>query len=123
MKSFFISPLIGYYEGDRANAVDQEVPQRPSSLYAPTFDAQGKFLAWVEDAAKKTIFDRLATDEEERQQARIDNAILTLINATPAGRITWARNNFPSLTLEEQNRIGMILNILAVAVRPQVRRS
>lgn len=64
---------------------------------------------------------RLTTDEAERQAAAIDAAVMALVNATPAGLTTWARNNFPTLTLAEQNRMGMLLNILAVAVRPHVR--
>lgn len=64
---------------------------------------------------------RLVQDAADRLAARQDAAIMALVDATPLQLIGWARNNFPSLTLEEQNRMGLILNILAVAVRPQVR--
>lgn len=64
---------------------------------------------------------RAALDEQERATAKVDATILQLVNATPAQLMTFARNNFPTLTLAEQNRIGTILNILAVAVRPHVR--
>lgn len=64
---------------------------------------------------------RLITDDAERSAAKQDAAILALINSTPSQCVTFARNNFPSLTLAEQNRIGMLINILAVAVRPAVR--
>jgi predicted ATP-grasp superfamily ATP-dependent carboligase len=64
---------------------------------------------------------RKVLDAQETAAAKVDATILQLVNATPAQLMTFARNNFPSLTLAEQNRIGMILNILAVAVRPQMR--
>ena len=64
---------------------------------------------------------RIALDEQERQQAKLDTAILALINATPVQLVTYARANFPSLTLAEQNKIGVILNILAVATRGELR--
>ena len=64
---------------------------------------------------------RLVLDAEERAAARVDSAILALVNATPAGLRQWAQSNFPSLTLAEQNRLGTILAILAIAVRPAIR--
>jgi hypothetical protein len=64
---------------------------------------------------------RLVLDAEECAAAKVDAAILALVNATPAQLVNYARNNFPSLTLAEQNKMGTILNILAVAVRPAIR--
>lgn len=64
---------------------------------------------------------RVVLDEQERAAAKVDAAIMALVNSTPAQLMTFARNNFPTLTLAEQNRVGVILNILAVAVRPHVR--
>jgi len=64
---------------------------------------------------------RKVLDEQERASAKLDSALMALVNSTPAQLVTFARNNFPTLTLAEQNRLGTILNILAVAVRPQVR--
>jgi hypothetical protein len=69
----------------------------------------------------KTRDPRLIADDIERDVAKQDAAILVLVNSTPAQCIAFARNNFPSLTLAEQNRLGMLINILAVAVRPVVR--
>lgn len=73
------------------------------------------------DAAALALKQRLADDAAELAAAKVDNAIQQLVNSTPAQLMTFARNNFPTLTLAEQNRLGMILNILAVAVRPHVR--
>lgn len=64
---------------------------------------------------------RLVLDESERSAAKVDSALLTLVNMTPAQLQTFAQNNFPSLTVAERNRMATILNILAVAVRPHVR--
>lgn len=65
---------------------------------------------------------RLRLDEEERLQAKLDTALIALCDATPAARVAWARANFPSMTLAEQNRLGMLLNMVAIALRPLVRR-
>ena len=75
----------------------------------------------VPSAAEIAEAARRALDEQERQQAKADAAILALVNATPAQLVVYARNNFPSLTLAEQNKVGIILNILAVAVRGMMR--
>ena len=64
---------------------------------------------------------RLVLDAEERAAARLDSAILNLADATPFQLRQWAQNNFPSLTLAEQNKLGTLLAILAVAVRPEIR--
>lgn len=64
---------------------------------------------------------RLVLDQEERLQAKLDAAVMALVNVTPAQLVTYARNNFPTLTLAEQNRMGTILFALAVAARPRVR--
>lgn len=64
---------------------------------------------------------RRAADETERAAAKLDAALMALVDSTPAQLQTFAQNNFPSLTVAERNRMGTILNILAVAVRPHVR--
>ena len=64
---------------------------------------------------------RKALDDQERLQAKADAIILALVNATPVQLVSFARANFPSLTLAEQNKIGIILSIMAVAVRDKVR--
>lgn len=74
------------------------------------------------DAAEAARAARLATDEQEAADARTTAAIVTLLDATPAQRIAWAQANFPTLTAAEGARMGMLLNILAVAARQQVRR-
>lgn len=73
------------------------------------------------DAAGLARQQRFAADSAERQQAQVDAAILALVNATPSQLMTYANNNFPTLTAPERNKMGIILNILAIAVRPQVR--
>jgi hypothetical protein len=64
---------------------------------------------------------RLVLDAEERAAAKIDAALMTLVNSTPAQLQTFAQNNFSSLTVAERNRMAIILNIIAIAVRPLVR--
>lgn len=78
--------------------------------------------AWAGTASVRAAAkERFRADETERLQAKLDAAVMALVDATPAQLLTYARNNFPSLTPAEQNRLGAILHILAVAVRPQVR--
>ena len=74
-----------------------------------------------QDASGLALKQRFSDDASELATAKVDSAILQLVNSTPAQLVTFARNNFPTLTLAEQNRIGVILNILAVAVRPHMR--
>jgi hypothetical protein len=64
---------------------------------------------------------RMQLDQDERAAAKIDNAVMVLVNSKPAELQTFAQNNFPSLTVAERNRMAIILSILAVAVRPVVR--
>lgn len=64
---------------------------------------------------------RLVLDEQERAATKLDAAVLNLVNATPLELRTWARNNFPTLTQTEQDRLGLMLSVLAVAVRPVIR--
>lgn len=44
MRGYYIDPQGRYYEGDRAHALDTEVPQRPDA----TYDWDG--TQWVENA-------------------------------------------------------------------------
>lgn len=64
---------------------------------------------------------RRVADETERAAARLDGALMALVDSTPAQLQSFAQNNFPSLTVVERNRMALLLNILAVAVRPHVR--
>lgn len=64
---------------------------------------------------------RRVLDQEELLQAEGDAKIMALVNATPAQLVSYARNNFPSLALAEQNEMAAILYALAVAVRTQIR--
>lgn len=81
-------------------------------------DDNPELLAYL---APKPRDPRLVIDDSERDAAKTDAAILALVNSTPSQLMTFANNNFPSLTTAERNKIGIILNILAVAVRPAIR--
>ena len=85
------------------------------------FDGTQFLLKPTDPPIDPAVATRLETDAEELLQAKLDAAVMSLVNATPGQLVTYARNNFPSLTLAEQNRLGAILFALAVAVRPQVR--
>ena len=64
---------------------------------------------------------RVVTDETEQNVCKIDATILALINQTRAEWATWAGANFPTLTVAERNRMGVICWMLAVAIRRVMR--
>lgn len=77
-------------------------------------------IAGAKSAEQQAIV-RKVTDGDELQFSRMDNAVLNLLDMTPSQRVTWARSNFPTLTQPEQTRIGLIVTMLAAALRPLVR--
>jgi hypothetical protein len=93
----------------------------------PLTDAERQAIAdeWNAEEAlrpeREALAQRVATDRDELLQSKLDAAVMALVDATPSQLITYARNNFPTLTLDEKNRMGAILHILAVAVRPAIR--
>jgi hypothetical protein len=56
---------------------------------------------------------------EERVLA--DGTILALIDQTRAEWAAWAQSNFPTLTVAERTRMGVICWLLAVAIRRLMR--
>lgn len=73
------------------------------------------------NAAETQVVARRSTDAAEAQASRVDAAVTGLLDMTAAQRIAWARTNFPSLTQPEQNKLGMLLTMVAIALRPLVR--
>lgn len=73
------------------------------------------------NAADAQIAVRKSTDAAEAQASRVDAAVTSLLDMTAAQRVAWARTNFPSLTQPEQNKLGMLLTMVAIALRPLVR--
>lgn len=68
-----------------------------------------------------TLALRRSADAQELSDARVNSAITALLDSTPAQLATFASNNFPTLTPAERARMGMVMNMLAVAMRPQIR--
>jgi hypothetical protein len=101
----------------RIDFVDAATPQQRAAAAAIVsgFDVAA---AQQQDALRDQ---RRVTDAQELQDARLDNAITALIDATPAQRMIWANNNFPTLTPAERARIAMIMNMIVVSMRPQIR--
>jgi hypothetical protein len=64
---------------------------------------------------------RTSTDEAERAECKGDGTLMVLLNQTRPEWRTWAQNNFPTLTLAEQNKLGNLFWIVAVGVRKNVR--
>ena len=64
---------------------------------------------------------RMVADEAEREAAKVDGAVLALIDQTRAEWATWAQANFPTLTVAERTRMGTICWLLAVAIRRLMR--
>jgi hypothetical protein len=64
---------------------------------------------------------RVVTDEEEREACKADGTMRTIINQTRAEWAAWAQANFPTLTVAERTRMGVICWLLAVAIRRLMR--
>lgn len=73
------------------------------------------------DAAEAANDQRLAADESERSDCKLDAAIMNLVNQTKAEWIAWAGANFPSLTAAEKNKLGQLFWVVAIGVRQRVR--
>lgn len=73
------------------------------------------------DAAGLAKQQRIATDESERGDCKLDAAIMTLVNQTRAEWQTWAGANFPSLSAAEKNRLGTLFWVVSIGVRRMVR--
>ena len=115
-----VCPIDGVSIGSALDKATWVIQFSPSATAAQRTAAQAALAAF--DPAVETVADlRADADQAENITARGNAALMALVNSTPAQCITFAQNNFPSLTLAEQNRIGMILNILAISVRPHVR--
>lgn len=84
--------------------------------------AEAQANAAMEEAARNTPAAlRVADDEEERETCKADGTMLTLINQTRAEWGEWAQTNFPTLTVAERTRMGVICWLLAVAIRRLMR--
>lgn len=119
-----VCPIRGVSVGNAADKATWRIDFDPAATAQQRTDAAAVLSAFdVAAAQQQDVADqqRRVTDQQELADARIDNAVGTLLDMTPAQRVQYARNNFPSLTLAEQNRLGMILNMLSVAMRPQIR--
>lgn len=106
LRGFFISPIIGYYEGDQQAPIDTPVSRRPDT----TYDWTGN--GWVENPG------RLATALGAAQVA-IDNAtvlsmpaIQTLVNSSPA-----QIQQFITQTVVDLPSARQVLLTLALIVR------
>lgn len=102
----FVDSLGNYYEGDRASALDTQVPQRPSRFHF------WSGAAWVLDQAKA---DAAAAVDARRSaldaEAGSDPLIDRLRNATVDQIKTWINNNVTDLPTARA-----VLARLAVAV-------
>lgn len=74
--------------------------------------------------APKPADPRVVEDEVQREACKADATMLALINQTRAEWAAWAQSSttgFPSLTVAERTRMGVICWLLAVAIRRLMR--
>lgn len=83
MRSYFFSPEGRYYEGDRAHALDAEVPQRPDA------DHRWNGVAWEPDAAK--------IKAREVEAAKVRLAEIDLASVRAIREYIAARTDAPQL--------------------------
>jgi hypothetical protein len=113
---YFIGPA-GYYEGDRAAALDVEVPQRPSPVYV------WNGSAWAVDPALQAFATRLGLDLADLNSAKLDSTILTLVNQDKAAWIAWVTANLSfCVATADRNRLGTIFWVISVSVRGLLRQ-
>lgn len=111
----FVNPMGSYYQGDRAHALDIEVPDRPSPLYVW---ADGQ---WALDAAAQAKAQRASIDASQVGDCQLDATVMGLVNQTRAEWRAWAGANFPSLTAPERTRLGDLFWVVSLGVRRVVR--
>ena len=90
---FYISPTIGYYEGDRLDSADAAVPRRPApgmawdadaaTWYAPPvpYDQARReaiLAAWPVHAQLEAITELAASRPEKMEQLQVDIAAIKI---------------------------------------------
>jgi hypothetical protein len=78
-------------------------------------------VQWEQEYDARPEAVRVVADEQEREACKADGTMLVLINQTRAEWASWAQANFPTLTVAERTRIGVMCWLLAVAVRRLMR--
>jgi hypothetical protein len=104
MKSFYISPITGYYEGDKLDAGDLEVTQRPSPEYVWNVDV------WILDPAKEAERVRLVAIDTTISQ---DNVISNIKTMTNDQYDTWWAANVTNAA----QAIGVLKRLVRVVCR------
>lgn len=94
--AFFITPEFEYYEGDRINHLDVEVPQRPSLFHV--WDGS----RWIEN-----IDLRLAVIRAERNRL-LSDCDWTVLPDAPVGVAAWkayrqALRDYPEAWIADNN--------------------
>jgi hypothetical protein len=78
--------------------------------------------AWAQGApARAAVVARIALDDSEQIDCKLDSGIVSLLNQTRAEWQAWAGGNFPSLTTAEKNRLGTLFWVVAIGVRRMIR--
>ena len=73
------------------------------------------------DAAGQAAAARIAADEQERAECKLDATIIGLVDQTRAQWRTWAGTNFPTLTAPERTRLGDLFWVVSIGVRQRLR--
>jgi hypothetical protein len=86
-----------------------------------TFPDAATLDQWEQEYIARPEEARVVADEGERETCKADGTMLTLINQTRAEWAAWAQSNFPTLTVAERTRMGVVCWLLAVAIRRLMR--
>lgn len=116
-----VCPIDGVSIGRVADKKSWRIDFKPEATADQRTTAQAALDAFDPAALETQAASRRTSDGDELQMTRADNATLQLLDMTAAQRVAWARNNFPSLTQPEQTKLGLLLTMVALALRPQVR--
>jgi hypothetical protein len=86
-----------------------------------TIELSDVFVPVEATPQEQVIAARIAADEQERVDCKLDATIMNLVDQTRAQWRTWAGNNFPTLSAAERTRLGDLFWVVAVGVRRTVR--
>ena len=106
-----VGAVTGVYAQPQSGYAEEELPD----------DDPEVIVYYAALAASLLPTPRMITDEAERVACKADATLLSLINQTRAEWATWAGANFPTLTVAERTRMGVICWMLAVAIRRVMR--
>jgi hypothetical protein len=102
----------------RIDFADGATPEQRTAAAAvvASFDVAAVQLQEVQQQQRR------AADEQELRDTRLDNAILTLIDMTPAQRMNLITTAFPGFTIQQRNLMLAMMTMGCMGARALIRQ-